>query len=397
MPTDAAVPAAIVRSSSAPDGREVAEGSDDTAGRHQIVAPPARARLRGDRYPGHAPAGCARGAAPAAADLVEHVLDVEPAGPRDLARRGAAPEAVAQVGGGAVEDLRDVGRRRARSCSRRSRAIWRIAAATRSSRDGTCSDSSSMAGTSVVDDGRRRRGLGRCCGLGYPSTLVDHTHDRGAGVSSLTPEALERLVLGDPVALHQQALGALDPRAAVEGAEQVAELAVALDRDVDAAGELGLVGRVEVGEDAVARGLREELAARVGRRAGRPGRSPRRRSRGSARARARCPRAARRSRGPGGARGSPARSPRARPRARSPRGRARAARRRPARARACSRRRRARAAPRLRPAHQRTPGQALEDPQRQRHRAAPELLRDARAAARSAAAAGRRRSAPPCT
>ena len=39
MPTDAAVPAAIVRSSSAPEGREVAEESDDTAGRHRIVAP----------------------------------------------------------------------------------------------------------------------------------------------------------------------------------------------------------------------------------------------------------------------------------------------------------------------------------------------------------------------
>src|SRR5829696_6769255 len=150
------------------------------------------------------------------------------------------------------------------SYSRRSRAIWRIASATSPSRGGTRGSSSGIWPdlpwwtTDVAGGGW----AGAPCRL--PEHAVDHTHDRAAGVSCLTPDALERLVLGEAVALHQQALGALDPRAAIERAEQVAELTVALDRDVDAAGQLRPVGGVEVGEDAAAGGLGEELAARVG-------------------------------------------------------------------------------------------------------------------------------------
>src|SRR6185436_19439801 len=123
---------------------------------------------------------------------------------------------------------------------RRSRAIWRIAAATSVSRDGICSSSRSMRPdlprwtTDVAGGGW----AGACTTL--PEHVLDHTHDRAAGVSSMTPQALERLLLADPVALHQQPLRALDPRAPVERLQQVAELAISLDRDVDPARQLGL-------------------------------------------------------------------------------------------------------------------------------------------------------------
>src|SRR4051812_12409195 len=89
--------------------------------------------------------------------------------------------------------------------------------------------------------------------LRVPQHVPHDTHDRAPGVPGLTPEALEGLLLADPVALHQEALGALDPCPAVEGADEVAELAVALDRDVDAARQLGRVGGVEMREDPVPR------------------------------------------------------------------------------------------------------------------------------------------------
>ena len=289
----------------------------------------------------------------APADLVEHVLDVEAAGVAPPRRAWGSARAGCAGRSWCGRAPRATSAARGRSCSRRSRAIWRIAAATRSSRDGTCSSSSSMGPD--LRGGRRtrrRRGLGRCCRRVYPSTSSTTPMIGRAGVSGLTPEALERLLLGEPVALHQQALGPLDPRAAVERAEQVAELAVALDRDVDAARPARSASvESRCANTPLRAAADEEVAARVGgEQADGAGRLVDDLADQLERVLA-CPRAARRSPGPAGARAWPARSRRARPRARSPRGRGRAARRRPARARAGSRRRRAPAASPLRLGH----------------------------------------------
>src|SRR5919199_2180904 len=133
----------------------------------------------------------------------------------------------------------------------------------------------------------RRRGLGRFRGTLPPlgrwhsragsaavEQLVDDVDQRPPAVARLGADALERLAVADPVALHEDALGPLDPRAAVEGVQQLRELAVALEGDVDRALQLGLVRRVDVGEHAALGGGVDEVAAGVagerGCRAGRP-------------------------------------------------------------------------------------------------------------------------------
>src|SRR5919202_6980786 len=93
--------------------------------------------------------------------------------------------------------------------------------------------------------------------------LVDDVDQRPPGVARLGADALERLAVTEPVALHEDALRPLDPRAAVEGAQQLRELAVALEGDVDRALQLGLVRRVDVGEHAALGGGVDEVAAGV--------------------------------------------------------------------------------------------------------------------------------------
>src|SRR3954468_9911802 len=95
----------------------------------------------------------------------------------------------------------------------------------------------------------RRRGLGRSVEH-YPALrpairprsgavgreqVVDDVDQRPSRPARVGADALERLAVAEVVALHEDALRALDLRPALEGVQQLGELAVALERDVDRA------------------------------------------------------------------------------------------------------------------------------------------------------------------
>src|SRR3712207_3928139 len=100
--------------------------------------------------------------------------------------------------------------------------MWRMASATNPSRSASIRSNLPIVGRSDSP-----AGAGPVLGGSLPEELVDDTHDRAALVAGLGADPLERLVVAEPVALHQQALRPLDPRPAVEGGQQLGELVVA--------------------------------------------------------------------------------------------------------------------------------------------------------------------------
>src|SRR5919201_4879133 len=76
--------------------------------------------------------------------------------------------------------------------------------------------------------------------------LVDNIDQRPPLAAGLGPDPLEGLAVPELVALHEDALRALDLGPSLEGGQQHLVLLIALERHVDPSLELGLVRRVEI-------------------------------------------------------------------------------------------------------------------------------------------------------